>query len=476
MPRKGGDGKRGGNSGIPFRDGVITPKQFCCGCICFLSSVLIVQVCILASLWRRLSDVHHSVEPLSRLPQVQTIAAAPRPIVPSAASAANAAAAPSPQSALQLPIKPSVGGTPDASKPVLAMGASFGLGADAVLIFLASLQKVSPGCFVVLFTDKALSSSDMKAVGVDERQVNFQIVQQAGLPAPWNNLHMSSTRWWLYQNYLLRTRVETVYGFVQLSDISDVAFQGDPFAWAKSQASGLHVFLEEPGRSVSAEKNLLTPLHACYGDQSPVTMNVQQQLITSHGYMIGAARDVAQYVDKMVSELNGHPSCHQGQKLFVDGAIHNVLVRNSGVTSNMHENHKGPVWNGKHVLKEAVKMDGQYVTTEDGLRYLVLHEYDTHEDLWRSITDRYLGARKKQLASLDCSQFDVAAGDIKGSDLSHMPADSQKDCCVACLGDAGCGAFIFKPSAKHCWLKRPGNTVRAPAKDTFAGILRMKRS
>lgn len=474
MPRKGGN-----SAGIAFRDGV-SPRQFCCGCICFLGSVLFLQVCLLADLLRRLSDVHRSADALPTalpgLPQVRTAAApAPQGISPAAASPqgiANSAALRSSQFAARPVITNSLGNAPVASKPGLAMGAAFGLGADAVLIFLASLQKVSPQCDVVLFTDKELPVSDMKAVGIDERFVHFETIPQAGLPDPWNRYHMSSTRWWLYKSYLARKQVPTLYRFVQLSDVGDVAFQGDPFAWAQSQADGLHVFLDEPGTSVSSEQEVLSPLMSCYGDQ--VTQPLQPQTVLTHGYLIGSARVVEDYVHKVVMELVDHSPC---QKAGVDGAVHNMLLRRpSGLAQYIHENRKGPVWTAQHVNHRAFRLDERNnVLSEDGYPYVVLHQYDWHENLWRSIAERYLGERKKQLAVLDCSEFDVAPGDMKGFDLSHTPADSQKDCCVACLGDAGCGAFVFKPSAKHCWLKRPGITNRlvpGPGNDVVAGMLR----
>mmetsp|Transcript_47125 Transcript_47125/g.88265 ORF Transcript_47125/g.88265 Transcript_47125/m.88265 type:complete len:482 (+) Transcript_47125:139-1584(+) len=476
MPRKGGS-----NAG----DGV-SPRQFCCGCICLLGSVLFLQICLLANLLRRLSDVHRAADALPtalpRLPPVRTAAVpAAKTIAPAVASMANSAspqssanaAAPwSPQSAELPVINDNLESAPLASKLGLAMGAAFGLGADTVLIFLASLQKVSPQCDIVLFTDKEFPVSDMKAVGIDEQRVHFETIPQAGLPDPWNRYHMSSTRWWLYKSYLARKKVPSEYRFVQLSDVGDVAFQSDPFAWAQLQANGLHVFLDEPGTSISSEQQVLAPLMSCYGDK--VSEPMQQQTVLTHGYLIGSARVVEDYVHKMVMEIVDHGSC---QKAGVDGAVYNMLLRRpSGLAPHMHENRQGPVWTGQHVPHRALRLDeSQNVLNEDGYPYVVLHQYDWHENLWRSIADRFLGERKKQLASLDCSQFDVAPGDLKGFDLSHTPADSQKDCCVACLGDPGCGAFVFKPSAKHCWLKRPGITNRlvpGMGNDVVAGITR----
>merc|ERR1712216_342497 len=179
----------------------------------------------------------------------------------------------------------------------------------------------------------------------------------------------------------------------------------------------------------------------------------------------------------MGEQLAAHTTC---QKDAVDEAIHNAVIRSPRLESELHvhvhENRRGPVWTGAHVPRGNIKLDsGNFMINEDGYRYAVLHQYDQHEGLWRLLSERLLGARKKQLAALDCSSFDVAPGDLRGFDLSHTPADTEKDCCVACLGDSGCGSFVFKPTAKHCWLKRPGATVRivkGGVMDTNAGVLR----
>merc|ERR1712216_1092335 len=179
----------------------------------------------------------------------------------------------------------------------------------------------------------------------------------------------------------------------------------------------------------------------------------------------------------MGEQLAAHTTC---QKDAVDEAIHNAVIRSPRLESELHvhvhENRRGPVWTGAHVPRGNIKLDsGNFMINEDGYRYAVLHQYDQHEGLWRLLSERLLGARKKQLAALDCSSFDVAPGDLRGFDLSHTPADTEKDCCVACLGDAGCGSFVFKQSAKHCWLKRPGANMRivqGNSMDVRAGILR----
>lgn len=459
-----------------MRDGV-SGRHFCFGCICFLASVLAVQVCVLATLLRRLAEVHRSAVPtVQGKGQVHAAAAASLAArsAPGASIRGSATAAASSYRA-ESPGRPAGAATAPVStavKPGLALGSTFGLGDDAVLIFLASLLSSAPLCDVVLFVDEPLSQSVMQAVGIDVQRVVFETA--GPLPSPWSTFFKSSSRYLLYRNYIERTKAVEKYRYLQVSDVGNVAFQADPFVWVAHQPIGLHLFADEPGLLIGADHSILHSMVQCYGEQA--ASQVGRQAVVPTGYVIGSPREVQIYISNVVEQLVAHTAC---QKEAVDEAIHNAVIRSPRLESELrphvHENRRGPVWTGSHVPQANIKLDsGNFVINEDGYRYAVLHQYDQHEAVWRLLSDRHLAARKKRLATLDCSTFDVAPGDLRGFDLSHSPADSQKDCCIACLGDSGCGSFVFKISAKHCWLKRPGANTRSAlaGTDTLAGISR----
>lgn len=235
------------------------------------------------------------------------------------------------------------------------------------------------------------------------------------------------------------------------------------------------MFEDEPGHLLSGDHATLQSMVQCFGEQA--ASHIGRQNLLPAGYVIGTPREVMAYVTNIAEQLAAHTAC---QKDAVDEAIHNAVLRSAALENDLHvhahENRRGPVWTGGHVSRSSIKLDsGNFMINEDGYRYAVLHQYDQHEGLWRLLSERLLGNRKKQLAALDCSTFEVAIGDLRGFDLSHCPADTEKDCCIACLGDSSCGSFVFKPAAKHCWLKRPGanvRIVRPGVMDTSAGILR----
>jgi len=356
----------------------------------------------------------------------------------------------------------------------LALGVAAGLGADSVMLFLSSLLHWS-SCDVVLLVDTPIDASLLQAEGLDLKRVTFEIIPRP-LPIPWSGFHSDNARAWLYQDYLTRNHVDTSYALVQLSDVDDVAFQADPFSWLVSSGgdSGVHAFADEPGWVVGSDTRIRESLRNCYGIQEEDKL-ASQPILTA-GYVIGRVGDVMQYVKRVADELAAHQGC---ERQGLHEAVHNYVLRQSGlgVQLAVHENRRGPVWTGGNVPKGAVQLDrsNDAVITADGSSYIVLHAYTGHEDLWRRMATRFLRNHRERLAVLDCSAFDILPGDMAGFDLDHSPADTQKDCCVACLSDASnCAAFAFSEERRHCWLKIAGGE-RAPTRpgnDMVCGVKR----
>ncbi|CAE8695960.1 unnamed protein product, partial [Polarella glacialis] len=197
----------------------VSGKQFCCACIIFLGTVLVVQVCVLVTLVRRLSEVNGLVSP------------ADAGAIASEALRASSAASASP---FLRPLgQSSDGAAPvalDAEAPLpagdsqrLAVAAAVGVGTEAILVFLVSFLRASPSSRVVMLVDQIPSTADLEAEGVDITHVAFERIPWP-LPPPWNSLPSSDARPWLFKNYLERQRLQGVQ-LLQLSDVEDVAFQ-----------------------------------------------------------------------------------------------------------------------------------------------------------------------------------------------------------------------------------------------------------
>merc|ERR1712137_897298 len=116
----------------------------------------------------------------------------------------------------------------------------------------------------------------------------------------------------------------------------------------------------------------------------------------------------------------------------------------------------------------------EFVSNRKGFRYVVLHGYDQHSSLKKSVEDMFLTKRTplQEAAAQGCGPFEVQPGDMPGFDLSHLPAGDQTACCDACSREPGCGAFIFSEGRGHCWLKWGGGqrVPIKPGEDMHCGI------
>merc|ERR1712050_339284 len=102
---------------------------------------------------------------------------------------------------------------------------------------------------------------------------------------------------------------------------------------------------------------------------------VSQELVLPAGYVVGTCVEVQRYVDEMISSLQSRPAAFCRVK-GAEQAAHDVLVRRqqknsgNGFKVHIHENRRGPVWNGQHVPENSVITDHENnVINEDGFKY-----------------------------------------------------------------------------------------------------------
>jgi len=446
--------------------------------------MLIVQVCILISLLRRLAEVHRA----GSLQPDMTAPIAPAQAAGLAVASGAAQGRPLPDAGLQMPAPvpdaqhlrgPAVASAarPQSQASVaassaggrkskgLSLGVACGVGQDAVLLHVASLIRNSDS-HVVLFVESPAMRSLLDQEGIASARVTLEAVSLP-LAQPWEHCHLDSARFRLYKNYFERTGAAGQYDYVQLSHVEDVVFQGDPFAWVAGQPTGLHFFGDEPSHTVSKDTGLKQVLQQAFGQDT--VARLQSEVVLPAGYIIGNADAVQRYVDAVATEVQKAPVC---QKKGSDQVVHEVLARrwlqeaSSGNPAHVHEWGNSPVWTGGHIARGAVTMDQEKrVVNKQYQPYLVLHQYDEHDDLWRVLANRILKNRMQQRSDAKqkehCQGYEVAAGDMRGYDVSHTPADGEEDCCAACSKETACSSFIFSASRKHCWLKKKGG-LRIP--------------
>ncbi|CAJ1328095.1 unnamed protein product [Effrenium voratum] len=271
----------------------VSPQQFCWACICFLGTVLAVQVCVLVCLLRRLSEVQHLGQATPEGP---------------------------PSARQDLPITPS---RPAAQH--LAVAAALGAGPDELQIFVSTFQRAAPDAqLVVLVEDIPTLEANL-----DMEHLTFERVD--ALPPAWSELPAGDARLYHFNRYLQGVQAE----LVQLSDVEGIAFQASPFVWASGQDPGLQLFYDESGYVVGSDARIWNVMRQCYGTEAET---MRSKTFIPPGYMIGSTADIQRYVSSVVREIDSHPNC---QKRGVAAAVSN-WVAHTMQGAIMHRNHDGP--------------------------------------------------------------------------------------------------------------------------------------
>jgi len=290
----------------------------------------------------------------------------------------------------------------------------------------------------------------------------LQLEKVAPVPSAWDALSDDDKQLYHIHRYLQKTprRVESL----QLSTVDNLVFQADPFAWMSEQEPGVHLFADEPGVVVNSGK-MWKLLELCYGTQAS---RLHAKMRVPSSYMIGTGTDVRRYLADIMDEVDMHKACQRSG--IVDG-VANFLAHSPQTERrlHLHTNRRGPVWTGEHVPSNAFVSDAEsHVINEDGYQYAVLRGYRAHDDLWKTIQQRYGRPEARDPGS--CTSFEIEAGDMPGHDVTHAPVSSEEECCAVCLADPGCGAFTYSPSRRHCWLKKPGAPRKHAAGDMRCGM------
>lgn len=448
---------RKGGSGLSLRHGIM-PQHLCCGCIAFLSTLLVLQVGVLTSLLRRLAEIQ------------RLSASAGEEGGGGHAAGAMSGSAPVLRAAWASLGSVHLGSSLAAPGPVLALGYAVSADPERVLIFLQTLFYKTPVCEVrLIVAAPPLSEADLRLHGVDPTRVAFETTGDP--PADLiPGLHEHSIRLFYLKRTFERLQAWKAYRFVQLSYVADIAFQEDPFKWVAQQPPGLQGFAGQPRVPVHDEPAVSSSLTSCYGDSIAQELQLESLLVSD--YVIGDAAAVRDYLDRMVQELLRLRQCQQS--LQPVKAVHNYLLhRNSGQVFGGHLPHlsgEGVLWTGSHASPAAILQDNDgHVLDDNGRRYMVLHLYHRHGAVMSRLKDgRPLHAPQAPPlghapgapeASTGCAAFNIQPGDIRGFDLSHKPVVHRDQCCNECRFNPQCRAFVYGAEVGHCWLKAAGVTL-----------------
>jgi len=334
-----------------------------------------------------------------------------------------------------------------------AVASAIGAGPDELVIFVTTFQLAVPsGAHLLLLVDDVETwNSKLKETGIDFQRVTLHRVKVA---EPWSTLPTHDAR--LYHVHSVLQSIQA--NLIQISDVEGIAFQANPFVWASAQTPGVHLFADN---TRVGDAKTWPAVEICFGTEAE---NLRSKPTVVSNYMIGSKADLQRYLSAVLAKIDP-TACN---KRGVTAAAVNFVAQTKGRNVFIHSSTNGPVWTGENSLAKDIVLDAEnHVINQDGYQYAVLRRYDQHEELWKSLQLQF----GRQRAPADCSTFQVEDGDMSGHDLTHDAAENEVECCANCQRDAGCAAFIYSPSRKHCWLKAAGGIrIERPGSDMRCGL------
>jgi hypothetical protein len=201
---------------------------------------------------------------------------------------------------------------PDDSKS-LVLGTAFRLSREDVWVFVESLRRHYRGPAILLVT--SYDSDELVAY------LRSRDVTPVYFDGPyWMVAHVQLMRYVRYGE-LLRG-CGTAYERILLCDVSDVVFQGHPFAAAP--AGELLCFMEDPGWTIGKSKNTSLWVEQIFGRE--VLARLADRPISCSGTTIGSHRAILRYVDLLLSHADVRVLVNLSQYRGHDQGIHNYLL------------------------------------------------------------------------------------------------------------------------------------------------------
>ena len=276
----------------------------------------------------------------------------------------------------------------------LILGLISGMSLEKVRPFFLSLEKSGyrgDVCMVVSHLDSA-TQSFLRAQRV--QLIPFQTVylrrfaagvaRLAGFSMSWRRrrlfehalapayMHPHCARHFFYESYLQHCAAD--YSHVLLTDVRDVLFQADPFAF--ELPDGLSVFLDGDGRNIgSCEYNASSMLR---GFGRAALRELNDKPVACAGTTIGTTAAIREHLAHVTRLL-----CAKRPRETIDQGVHNfVIYKEPPAKIKSFHNFSGPVLTMAFVDLARLQFDasGKIVNT-NGQIINTLHQYDRHPEL-----------------------------------------------------------------------------------------------
>lgn len=237
--------------------------------------------------------------------------------------------------------------------------------------FVASWQESAPAAALAMFTRDMDERFDEAA-----RRFGIELLDATPFLAP--DRHIAISRFYMYRDYL-GAHAER-FASVLITDVRDVAFQGDPFAVARPKAV-----------SCAAEDQTIGQcgwntgwLRSAYGED--VVRALADRTISCSGTTIGTVEGIRAYVDLVIGEAEGNPEA--ARITGIDQGFHNYVLWHRSPDFMALDPGDRIVATLGYTPRAAISVDEGEISV-GGVASPVLHQWDRHPDVAQHLSGRY---------------------------------------------------------------------------------------
>jgi hypothetical protein len=237
------------------------------------------------------------------------------------------------------------------------------------------------GVHLIPFSSEYLGESTRRAVFGLARLVaprNRQLLDRLLAPT---YMHPHCSRHFFYEPYLRECAGH--YRHILLTDVRDVIFQADPFAF--EPADGLHLFREDSRFTIGTCQFNIDTMRLGFGEKMLAKMH--DQPVYCAGTILGTTAAVQEHVSIVIDLL-----CRAKQRQTIDQAAHNVALQQPRTAPlHFHENFAGPVLSMATMDSARLVPDAEgRLRNHDHSVINILHQYDRHPALAGQLVQQFL--------------------------------------------------------------------------------------
>jgi hypothetical protein len=259
-------------------------------------------------------------------------------------------------------------------EPTLILGLAAGLHYGDVRPFAVSLRRSGFQGRCVLFVSPTTRGIEL---------IGAQGIRTTGFERPPELAHLpyNAYRYFLYLDFL-RNSAER-FERILLTDVRDVVFQGDPFAypWPK----GLSVGIEDRGMRIGGCEHMVRWLagHPLGTDGS----ELYDQPISCSGITVGDHIAMVRYLEDLTGLLL--PFNPGPRMAGYDQGVHNRLLHSGRLDPVTRHDNSGPILTLGYKQEVPPLDENGDILNDAGQPAHIVHQYDRMEGLFRSMRERF---------------------------------------------------------------------------------------